>query len=170
MSYTLSDFHFNPIKLGQIIKQLCAEKKIKPAYICKCTGITRDTVDNILRGFVHDIKFEQLFKICCVLEVPVAVIESLMIKNEDIDFVDQIVYYDASNGEVLPASDVDPTQMPVSDTVVAVAEAVAATENPPAPAKSPVLTEEYVAFLQEHIKHLTNLLEMSLKVGAHDQL
>ena len=169
MSYTLSDFHFNPIKLGQIIKQLCAEKKIKPAYICKCTGITRDTVDNILRGFVHDIKFEQLFKICCVLEIPVAVIESLMIKDEDIDFVDQIVYYEAAHGEILPIAEVDAAQMPVSDTVVAVAEAVAATENPPIPAKSSMFTEEYVAFLQEHIKHLTNLLEMSLKVGTHDQ-
>ena len=169
MSYTLSDFHFNPIKLGQIIKQLCAEKKIKPAYICKCTGITRDTFDNILRGFVHDIKFEQLFKICCVLETPVAVIEALMIKDEDIDFADQIVYYDAANGEVLPASDVDAAQMPVSDTVVAVAEAVAATENPPQPAKSPLLTEEYVAFLQDHIKHLTGLLETALRSRSCDQ-
>lgn len=170
MPRTLQEFHFNPVKLGQIIKQLCEDKKVKASYICKCTGITRDTFDNIVRGFVHDIKFEQLFKICCVLEIPVAVIESLMIKDEDIDFVDQIVYYDAAHGEILPIAEVDTAQIPVSDTVVAVAEAVAATENPPIPAKSSILTEEYLAFLQEHIKHLTNLLEMSLKVGAHDQL
>lgn len=165
MPYTLRDFHFNPVKLGQIIKQLCAERNVKSSYICKCTGITRDTFDNIIRGAVHDVKFEQLFKICCVLETPVAVIEALMIKDEDIDFADQIVYYDASNGEVLPASDVDAAQMPVSDTVVAVAEAVAAAENPPQPARNTHTAEEYIAFLQGHIDRLTALLDKAMTKG-----
>ena len=162
MSCTLRDFHFNPIKLGQIIKQLCAEKDIKHSYICKCTGITRDTFDNIIRGAVHDVKFEQLFKICCVLELPVSVIEALMIRDEDIDFADQIVYYDAANGEILPVSDVDTAQIPVSDTVVAVAEAVAAAENPPQSAQSTRTTEEYVAFLQAHVERLTALLDKAM--------
>lgn len=162
MSCTLRDFHFNPVKLGQIIKQLCAEKEIKPSYICKCTGITRDTYDNIIRGAVHDVKFEQLFKICCVLELPVAVIETLMIRDEDIDFADQIVYYDAANGEVLPVADVDAAQIPVSNAVVAVAEAVAAAENFPLPAQNARNAEEYIAFLQAHIDHLTSLLDKAL--------
>ena len=165
MPCTLQEFHFNSIKLGQIIKQLCADKKIKASYICKCTGITRDTFDNIIRGFVHDIKFEQLFKICCVLEIPVAVIEALMIKDEDIDFADQIVYYDAANGEILPIADVDAAQIPVSDTVVAVAEAVAAAENPPAPVHVSRTTEEYIAFLQSHIDQLTALLDKAMNRG-----
>lgn len=165
MPCTLQEFHFNSIKLGQIIKQLCADRKMKPSYICKCTGITRDTFDNIIRGFVHDIKFEQLFKICCVLEIPVAVIEALMIKDEDIDFADQIVYYDAANGEILPIAEVDAAQIPVSDTVVAVAEAVAAAENPPAPAHVSRSTEEYIAFLQSHIDQLTALLEKAMNRG-----
>ena len=162
MSYALRDFHFNPIKLGQIIKQLCAEKDIKTSYICKCTGITRDTFDNILRGSVHDIKFEQLFKICCVLEIPVAVIEMLMIRDEDIDFADQVVMYDAANNDVLPVSDVDAEQVPVPDTVVAVAEAVAAAENPPQPVQNTRTTEEYIAFLQSHIERLTSLLDKAM--------
>lgn len=162
MSYTLRDFHFNPIKLGQIIKQLCAEKEIKASYICKCTGITRDTFDNIVRGAVHDVKFEQIFKICCVLELPLAVIEALMIKDEDIDFEDQIVYYDAANGEILPITDVDAAQIPVSDTVVAVAEAVAAAENPPAPTQNTRTAEEHIAFLQAHIERLTALLDKAI--------
>lgn len=162
MSCTLRDFHFNPVKLGQIIKQLCAEKEIKPSYICKCTGITRDTYDNIIRGAVHDVKFEQLFKICCVLEIPVAVIEMLMIRDEDIDFADQVVMYDAANNDVLPVSDVDAEQVPVPTTVVAVAEAVAAAENPPQPAVNSRTTEEYITFLQAHIDHLTALLDKAL--------
>lgn len=162
MSYALRDFHFNPIKLGQIIKQLCAEKDARPSYVCKQTGITRDTFDNILRGSVHDIKFEQLFKICCVLEIPVAVIEMLMIRDEDIDFADQVVMYDAANNDVLPVSDVDAEQVPVPDTVVAVAEAVAAAENPPQPVQNTRTTEEYIAFLQSHIERLTSLLDKAM--------
>lgn len=162
MSYTLRDFHFNPIKLGQIIKQFCAEKDVRASYVCKQTGITRDTFDNILRGSVHDIKFEQLFKICCVLEIPVAVIEMLMIRDEDIDFADQVVMYDAANNDVLPVSDVDAEQVPVPTTVVAVAEAVAAAENPPQPAVNSRTTEEYITFLQAHIDRLTALLDKAL--------
>jgi DNA-binding Xre family transcriptional regulator len=162
MSYSLRDFHFNPVKLGQIIKQLCAEKEIKPSYICKCTGITRDTFDNIVRGSVHDVKFEQLFKICCVLELPLAVIEALMVKDEDIDFEDQIVYYDAAHGEILPISDVDAAQIPVSDTVVAVAEAVAAADNPPDPVRTSAENPDNVAQLHKHIAKLMELLELSL--------
>ena len=162
MPYTLRDFHFNPIKLGQIIKQFCAEKDVRPSYVCKQTGITRATFDNILRGSVHDIKFEQLFKICCVLEIPVAVIEMLMIRDEDIDFADQVVMYDAANNDVLPVSDVDAEQVPVPTTVVAVAEAVAAAENPPQPVPNTRTTEEYITFLQAHIEHLTALLDKAM--------
>lgn len=166
MSNTLRDFHFNPVKLGQIIKQMMNERKVSNGLMQKLTAVSRDTIENIINGRNQDIKFEQLFKICCVLEVPVAVIEMLMIKDEDIDFTDQIVYYDAANGEVLPAADVDPAQVPVSDTVVAVAEAVAAAEKPPEPTHPAPITTEYVAFLQDHIKHLTALLEISMKGGS----
>lgn len=162
MPYTLRDFHFNPIKLGQIIKQFCAEKDVRLSYVCKQTGITRDTFDNILRGSVHDIKFEQLFKICCVLEIPVAVIEMLMIRDEDIDFADQVVMYDAANNDVLPVSDVDAEQVPVPTTVVAVAEAVAAAENPPQPTPNIRTTDEYITFLQAHIERLTALLDKAM--------
>lgn len=162
MSYALRDFHFNSIKLGQIIKQLCAEKDVRPSYMCKMTGITRDTFDNIVRGSVHDIKFEQLFKICCVLEIPVAVIEMLMIRDEDIDFADQVVMYDASTNDVMPVSDVDAEQVPVPTTVVAVAEAVAAAENPPQPAQITRTTDDYIAFLQLHIDRLTALLDKAI--------
>jgi DNA-binding Xre family transcriptional regulator len=130
--------------------------------VCKQTGITRDTFDNILRGSVHDIKFEQLFKICCVLEIPVAVIEMLMIRDEDIDFADQVVMYDAANNDVLPVSDVDAEQVPVPTTVVAVAEAVAAAENPPTPTQNTRTAEEHIAFLQAHIERLTALLDKAI--------
>lgn len=163
MPDTLRSFHFRPVKLGQIIKQMMVERKVSNSLMQKMTDISRDTIENIIYGKIQDIKFEQIFKICCVLEVPVAVIEQLMIKDEDIDFADRIVYYDASSGEVLPSAIVDTAQMPVSDTVVAVAEAVAAADKPPEQAKPSPVTEEYVAFLQDHVKRLTALLELSMR-------
>lgn len=166
MPYTLRDFHFNSQKLAQILKQLCKDKGVTLSYIHKCTDITRDTLENIWRGSVRDIKFEQLFKICCVLELPMAVIEMLMIKDEDIDFADKVVLYDTSSGDVMPVTDVNPDQVPVSDTVVAVAEAVAAAEKPPEPVRNPIATDEYVAFLHQHIEQLTRLLEIAMRKEA----
>lgn len=162
MSYNLRTFHFNPVKLGQILKLLMQERNVRASHISRATDITRDTIDNILTGKVHDVKFEQLFKFCCVLEVPMTVVESLMIKDEDIDFADQIVYYDTQSGDVLPMSEVSVEQLPVSPAVVAVAEAVAAADKPPEPAPNTKTTDEYIAFLQAHIDRLTALLDKAL--------
>lgn len=166
MSYSLREFHFNSIKLGQILKQLASERKITYSYLSRATDITRDTLENIMTGKVHDVKFEQLFKICCVLEVPVEVIIVLMIKDEDIDFVDQIVHYDTERNEVTPVSEVvDAEQIPVSNTVVAVAEAIAATEKMPEPVQPSKTTEEYITFLQTHIERLTAMLDKAISKG-----
>ena len=130
MSYSLRDFHFNPIKLGQILKQLRQDKDISVAYISKRTGITRDTLDNIFSGDVRDVKFEQIFKLCCVLEIPIEVLLILMLKDEDIDFMDQVLFYDNKEDESIPATDINTVPSSVPNTVVAAAEAVAAADNP----------------------------------------
>lgn len=161
MSCTLRDFHFNAIKLGQILKQLCQEKKASYSYLVRETDISRDTIENIMRGAVRDVKFEQLFKICVVLEVPLAVIEMLMIKDEDIDFV--VPVYDAKSGDVLPVTDVDTDQIPVADAVVAVAEAVtetaAAAGNLPTPVLHTADNTAHVAFLQDMVVRLLDMLD-----------
>lgn len=162
MSASINEFHFNPVKLGQILKQLCKDKGISIAYLHKRTDITRDTIENIMRGAVRDVKFEQIFKFCVVLGIPVEALLLLMLKDEDIDFIDQVLLYDNKEDEAIPASDIDSVPGFVPDTVVAAAEAVAAAENPPQPAQSTRTTEEYVAFLQAHIDRLTALLDKAL--------
>ncbi|MBO7171654.1 MAG: helix-turn-helix transcriptional regulator [Bacteroidaceae bacterium] len=162
MSCTLEQFHFNSVKLGQILKQFCKEKCVSQTALSKKTGISRDTIVNIFRGDVQEVSFEKLFKVCCVIGVPMVVIEMLMVKDEDIDFADKIVLYDTTNGEVLPVSEVDTEQMQVPDTVVAVAEAVAAADKPPEPAHPTHTTDEYIAFLQAHIERLTALLDKAM--------
>lgn len=162
MSYSLRDFHFNPIKLGQILKQLRQDKDISVAYISKRTGITRDTLDNIFSGDVRDVKFEQIFKLCCVLEIPIEVLLILMLKDEDIDFMDQVLFYDNKEDESIPATDISTVPSSVPDTVVAAAEAVAAADNPPDPVRTSAEIPDNVAQLHKHIAKLMELLELSL--------
>ena len=162
MSYSLRDFHFNPIKLGQILKQLRQDKDISVAYISKRTGITRDTLDNIFSGDVRDVKFEQIFKLCCVLEIPIEVLLILMLKDEDIDFMDQVLLYDNKEDESIPATDINTVPSSVPDTVVAAAEAVAAADNPPDPVRTSAEIPDNVSQLHKHIAKLMELLELSL--------
>lgn len=162
MSASLNEFHFNPVKLGQILKQLCKDKGISIAYLHKKTEITRDTIENIMRGAVRDVKFEQIFKFCVVLGIPVEALLLLMLKDEDIDFIDQVLLYDNKEDEAIPASDLDSVPGFVPDTVVAAAEAVAAAENPPQPAQNTRTADEYIAFLQAHVDRLTALLDKAL--------
>ena len=166
MACDLEHFHFNPVKLGQILMQFCAQYGISKTYLHKKTGISRDTISNIFCAETQEISFEKLFKICCVLGVPMVVIEKLMVQDEDIDFADKIVMYDTASGDVLPATEVDIEKMPVPDTVIAAAEAVAAADNPPDPVRRPAESPDYVAYLHQHIDHLTRLLELAITKGA----
>lgn len=166
MACDLVHFHFNPVKTGQIIKQLRLGKGMSVSSLAKRSGITYDTVDNIERGRVQDVKFEALFKICCVLETPIEVLMLLMLKDEDIDFADQVLLYDNRGDEAIPSTDFDTVPSSVPDTVVAVAEAVAATDNPPEPVRRCAENPDHVAYLHQHIDHLTRLLEMAISKGA----
>lgn len=162
MSHSLVEFHFNPRKLGLIIKQLCKDRGISKGALSSKTGVSYDTVDNIFGGKVQEVSFEKLFKFCCVIGVPIEVVMMLMVKDEDIDFRDDILLYDIEGDEALPVTNVDETQTPgpVSDTVSAVAGAVAAAEAPLDPVRKPAETAEHVAYLHQHIDHLTRLLEL----------
>lgn len=165
MAYNLENFHFNPVKLGQVLKQFSSQLGISKTMLSKKTGISRDTIANIFCGETQEVSFEKLFKFCCVLGVPMVVIEKLMVQDEDIDFADKIVMYDTASGDILPASEVAIEKMPVPETVLAAAEAVAAAENPPAPVQTNKTTEEYIAFLQAHIDRLTALLDKAISKG-----
>ena len=162
MSYDIVSFHFNPIKTGQIIKQLRLDKKMSISCLARRCGTTYDTIDNIERGRVQDVKFEMIFKMCCVLETSIEVLMLLMLKDEDIDFIDQVLLYNKQEDEVIPATGTDIAPASVPDTVVAVAEAVAATDMPAEPVRKPEENPEHIAYLYKHIDHLTRLLELAI--------
>ena len=166
MACSLAQFHFNSVKIGQILERFAKERGVGKGTLSRMIGVSRDTLTNIFSGDTQEVSFEKVFKICVALGIPMIAIEKLAVLDEDTDFADRIVMYDTASGDVLPATEVDIKEMPVPETVVAVAEAVAAVENPP-PTPHTHTTEEYIAFLQSHIDRLTALLEISMR--GHDK-
>ena len=97
-----------------------------------------------------------------MLETPIEVLMLLMLKDEDIDFAEQVLLYDTKEDEAVPSTDVESVPSSVPSTVIAAAEAVAATDNPPEPARRSAENPDHVTYLHQHIDHLTRLLELAL--------
>lgn len=134
MAHTLVQFHFNPIKFGQIVKATAKEKGISQSSLSSNTGLSYDTVGNIYGGKVQKVPFEYVFKICVVLGVPIEVVMMLMLKDEDINFLDDVLLYDTQDDTTVSMPETVPTLVagPVSDTVANAA--IAATITAPAQA------------------------------------
>lgn len=134
MAQTLVQFHFNPIKFGQIVKATAKEKGISQSTLSSNTGLSYDTVGNIYGGKVQKVPFEYVFKICVVLGVPIEVVMMLMLKDEDINFLDDVLLYDTQDDTTVSMPETVPTLVagPVSDTVANAA--IAATITVPAQA------------------------------------
>ena len=128
MSHNIVSFHFNPLKCGQIIRQYAKNRGISQEALAARIGISYDTMGNIYAGKVQKIPFESVFKICVVLGVPIEVIMMLMLKDEDIDFADQVLLYDTVGDKAVPVEDAVPTLVagPVPESV-----ADAAASAPP---------------------------------------
>lgn len=125
--HNLYSFRFNPIKYGQIIQQLREEAGESTSSLAKRINETYDVVNNLQRGR-GGLSFERAFKLCTALRIPMESFMRLMLKDEDIDFWDDILLYDLSNGKIVPMSDPKVSEVPnaVSDTVATVASVAAA--------------------------------------------
>lgn len=176
MSYSLVSFHFNPYKLGQICKQYAKDRGISQAAMAARTGLSYDTVGNIYAGKVQKIPLEYVFKLCVVLAIPIEVIMMLMLKEEDIDFADQVMIYDTAKEETVPVEDAVPTLAPstVPETVVDTAVAVAAAPVPELPASDHPhngYTSEEMHAIIERVKaaHAAHLADVKATHAAHVQ-
>ena len=105
---------------------------------------------------------EAFLKLCCVYEQPMIMIVLLMLKGDDIDFIDKVLLYDNKTGGTLSASIFDSVPSIVPDTAVVAAEAVAATDTHPIPVRTAAENPDNVAQLHKHIAKLMELLELSL--------
>lgn len=162
MPYTLQEYHFNPIKSGQILKRLRLEAGYSIASAAKLSGVSYDIIDNIERGRNQDIKFEVLFKLLCVYRTSIEAYTLLMLTDDDIGFRDQVMLYLPKEDNMIAADTLDSPPGVVPDTVVAVAEAVAAAESPTDSVRTSAENPDHIAYLHQHIDHLTRLLELAI--------
>ncbi|MBR3764787.1 MAG: helix-turn-helix domain-containing protein [Clostridia bacterium] len=181
MAQTLVQFHFNPLKFGQIIRTTAKEKGVSQASMAAKTGLSYDTVGNIYGGKVQKIPFEYVFKICVVLGTSVEVVMMLMLKDEDIDFEGDVLLYDTQHDITVPVSETVPSLVagPVTDTVAEAAIAATTAQpvaDPPAgyytiedinravdqanahhAAIVAHLTESREHLIQQHERHISDL-------------
>lgn len=138
MAQTLVQFHFNPIKFGQIIRTTAKEKGVSQASMAAKTGLSYDTVGNIYGGKVQKIPFEYVFKICVVLGTPIEVVMMLMLKDENIDFEEDVLLYDTQDDKTVSLPDTVPTLVPgpvtdaVANAAIAATNVTASSAEPPA--------------------------------------
>lgn len=167
MLETLESFHFNARKSGQIFKQLCKERGVSQAALAAQTGVSYDTVGNVLAGKIQDIQFERVFKFCAVLGVPIEVYMLLMLKDEEIDFRDQVLLYNPAKDESTPVSDVpDKTPSPVTEAVAAAAQAATVPQEMQEivpEGRNMYTRDDLVALLnrmeRQHAQHIAHLQE-----------
>ena len=128
MSHNIVSFHFNPLKCGQIIRQYAKNRGISQEALAARIGISYDTMGNIYAGKVQKIPLEYVFKFCVVLGIPIEVLMMLMLKDENIDFADQVLLYDNADDKTVPVEAVVPSLVagPVPESV-----ADAAASAPP---------------------------------------
>lgn len=128
MPKSLEMFHFDPVKFGLIVKRSAKEKGVSQTYMAARTGLSYDTVGNIYAGKIQKFAFEHLFKICVVLGMSVEVMMLLLLKDEEIDFEEEILLYDTSSDKLVPVHEAIPSMVPgpvpeaVADTAIEAAE------------------------------------------------
>ena len=162
MSHSLVTFHFNPQKAAQIFKQLKKERGISDTVLAARTGLSYDTVTNCLKGR-SDLSFERVFKFCTVLGLPIESVMRRMLKDEHIDFADDVLLYNISNGEQLPISDDIVSDVP-NDIPPSVADAATAAAALPilSPVQPGTYTKEELTILldrqeRQHHDHTQDL-------------
>lgn len=128
LAQSLVAYHFNSIKFGQICKQYAKERKVSQPAMAAATGLSYDTVGNIYAGRVQKIPYEYVLKICAVLEIPLMAITMIMLKDEDVDFLDKVLLYNTADDAIVPVEDAVPTLVPAEtpETVIATAANVTA--------------------------------------------
>lgn len=182
MAQSLVQFHFNPIKFGQIIRTTAKEKGVSQASMAARTGLSYDTIGNIYGGKVQKIPFEYVFKICVVLGISIEIVMMLMLKDEDIDFEDGVLLYDTQDDKTVPLPETVPTLVPGPVTDAVANAAIAATNVPASAADPPAgyytiedinraveqatarhdaiiaqMTESRQHLLQQHERHISDL-------------
>lgn len=116
MLKNLITFHFNPEKSGNILKRFAKDAGLSYQRLGDSIGYSYDTINNSLGGKVKELSLERVFKICTITGHSVCEYLREMLKDEDIDFADQIHVLREADFVLVPYEDATvqtPVQTPV---------------------------------------------------------
>lgn len=90
MKKNLITFRFDPEKSGNILKRFTKDAGLSYQKLGDSIGYSYDTINNSLGGKIKELSLERVFKICTITGHSVCEYLREMLKDEEIDFADQI--------------------------------------------------------------------------------
>lgn len=112
----LQNFHFDPVKSGQILNNWAKQAGVSIKTLGDETGYTYDTTNNSLHGKIKDLSLERVFKFAVRTGHSVCEYIRLMLQDEDIDFADQIHVLREADFQLVPYSETLETSVKQQDT------------------------------------------------------
>lgn len=122
MKKSLITFRFDPEKSGSVLKRFTRDAGLSYQKLADSIGYSYDTINNSLGGKIKDLSLERVFKICTITGHSVCEYLREMLKDEDIDFAEQIHVLREADYTLVPytetlVQDANKTETSVQNTV-----------------------------------------------------
>lgn len=166
----LQNFHFDPVKSGQILNNWAKQAGVSIKTLGDETGYTYDTTNNSLHGKIKDLSLERVFKFAVRTGHSVCEYIRLMLQDEDIDFADQIHVLREADFQLVPYSETLETSVKQQDTTL-VQPRVFDPNSPEVQAVYRAVMEQATIVNQANIERIKNIYDKAIKdqSDAHDK-
>lgn len=166
----LQNFHFDPVKSGQILNNWAKQAGVSIKTLGDETGYTYDTTNNSLHGKIKDLSLERVFKFAVRTGHSVCEYIRLMLQDEDIDFADQIHVLREADFQLVPYSETLETSVKQQDTTL-VQPRVFDQNSPEVQAVYRAVMEQATIVHQANIERIKNIYDKAIKdqSDAHDK-
>lgn len=169
MAQDLKNFHFDQDKSGRILNGWAKDAGVSIKTLGDDTGYTFDTINNSLHGKIKDLSLERVFKIATRTGHSVCEYILLMLKDEDIDFADQIHVLRSKDMILVPLNETA-EKLPEKQNTNLVQAHVFDQNNPEVQAVYRAIMEQATAIHQANLERVKGIYDNAIKEKnkAHD--
>ena len=169
MAQNLKNFHFDQDKSGRILNGWAKDAGVSIKTLGDDTGYTFDTINNSLHGKIKDLSLERVFKIATRTGHSVCEYILLMLKDEDIDFADQIHVLRSPDMILVPLNETA-EKLPEKQNTNLVQAHVFDQNSPEVQAVYRAIMEQATAVHQANLERVKGIYDNAIKEKnkAHD--
>lgn len=169
MAQNLKNFHFDQDKSGRILNGWAKDAGVSIKTLGDDTGYTFDTINNSLHGKIKDLSLERVFKIATRTGHSVCEYILLMLKDEDIDFADQIHVLRSPDMILVPLNETA-EKLPEKQNTNLVQAPVFDQNSPEVQAVYRAIMEQATAVHQANLERVKDIYDNAIKEKnkAHD--